>query len=163
MDATERLLGNNDAYAREFGAGGLSSPPAMRVAIVACMDARLDPARALGLEEGDAHVIRNAGGSVTDDVIRSLAISQHLLGTEEIMLLHHTDCGMQKFTDDEFAQTLERASGQRPTWRPGSFADAETDVRDSIRLITESPFIVHKDRVRGFMYEVETGRVREVR
>jgi carbonic anhydrase len=163
MDATERLLGNNEAYAREFGAGGLASPPSMRVAIVACMDARLDPARALGLKEGDAHVIRNAGGTVTDDVIRSLAISQHLLGTEEIMLLHHTDCGMQKFTDDEFTQTLERESGQRPPWRPGSFADAETDVRDSIRLLTESPFIAHKDRVRGFIYEVETGRVREVR
>jgi carbonic anhydrase len=162
MDATERLLGNNAAYVREFGAGGLPSPPAMRVAVVACMDARLDPARALGLEEGDAHVIRNAGGIVTDDVIRSLAISQHLLGTEEIVLLHHTDCGMQKFTDDEFAQTLERVSGQRPPWRPGSFADAETDVRDSIQLIAESPFLPHKNRVRGFIYEVETGRVREV-
>ncbi len=162
MDATDRLLSNNDGYVRSFGAAGLSSPPAMRVAIVACMDARLDPARALGLEEGDAHVIRNAGGVVTDDVIRSLAISQHLLGTEEIIILHHTDCGMTKFTDDEFEQRLEQVSGERPGWRPGSFADVETDVRDSIRRLTETPFLAHRDRVRGFIYEVETGRVREV-
>jgi carbonic anhydrase len=162
MDATNRLLSHNDAYARGFGAGGLPSPPAMRVAIVACMDARLDPARALGLQEGDAHVIRNAGGVVTDDVIRSLAISQHLLGTEEIVLLHHTDCGMQKFTDEEFEQTLERVSGQRPPWRAGSFTDAETDVRDSILLISRSPFLPRRDRVRGFVYDVETGRAREV-
>ena len=162
MSSTERLLRNNDAYARSFAGAGLPSPPAMKVAIVACMDARLDPARALGLSEGDAHVIRNAGGVVTDDVIRSLAISQHLLGTDEIVLLHHTDCGMQKFTDDEFAQTLERSSGHRPPWPARSFADAETDVRDSIRLITESPFIARKGGVRGFVYEVETGRVREV-
>jgi carbonic anhydrase len=159
---TDRLLHNNDAYVRSFDAGELSSPPALRVAIVACMDARLDPARALGLAEGDAHVIRNAGGVVTDDVVRSLSISQHLLGTEEIMLLHHTDCGMQKFTDDEFADTLERQSGQRPPWSARSFADAEADVRESIQVLEASPFLAHKDRVRGFIYEVETGRVREV-
>lgn len=159
---TDRLLTNNDAYARSFGAGGLSAPPTLRVAIVACMDARLDPARALGLNEGDAHVIRNAGGVVTDDVIRSLAISQHLLGTEEVILLHHTDCGMQTFTDDEFAQTLERESGQRPPWTARSFTDAELDVRESIRLLAESPFLIRKEGVRGFIYEVESGRVREV-
>jgi carbonic anhydrase len=159
---TDRLLGNNEAYAQAFSASGLASPPALRVAIVACMDARLDPARALGLEEGDAHVIRNAGGVVTDDVVRSLAVSQHLLGTEEIVLLHHTDCGMQTFTDDEFAQRLERASGQRPAWAARSFTDAEVDIRESIRLLKENPFLTHTDRVRGFIYEVETGRVREV-
>lgn len=163
MNSTERLLRNNGAYVGSFPAAGLTAPPAMRVAIVACMDARLDPARALGFTEGDAHVIRNAGGVVTEDVIRSLAISQHLLGTEEIVLLHHTDCGMEKFTDDEFAQMLEGASGHRPTWPARAFADAEADVHESVRLIIESPFIAHKDAVRGFVYEVETGRVREAR
>jgi carbonic anhydrase len=162
MSATERLLRNNDAYVRSFPAAGLASTPATRVAIVACMDARLDPARALGLNEGDAHVIRNAGGVVTDDVIRSLAISQHLLGTEEIILLHHTDCGMETFKDDEFADRLEAVSGQRPPWSARSFADAEADILESMRLIQENPFIVRKVAVRGFVYEVETGRAREV-
>src|SRR5690242_2810027 len=135
MHATERLLGNNEAYARDFDAGGLSSPPALRVAIVACMDARLDPARALGLAEGDAHVIRNAGGVVTDDVIRSLAISQHLLGTEEIVLLHHTDCGMLTFTDDEFKAAIEKDTGVRPGWAAEAFPDLDGDVRQSIARI----------------------------
>ena len=162
MSGTDRLLGNNEAYARSFAAAGLRPAPATRVAIVACMDARLDPARALGLNEGDAHVIRNAGGVVTDDVIRSLAISQHLLGTLEIVVLHHTDCGMQTFTDEEFAHRLERATGERPPWAARSFADLETDVRDSLRMVRDSPFIPHTERVRGFVYEVETGRVREV-
>jgi carbonic anhydrase len=162
MSATERLLANNGAYAQGFDREGLPAPPALKVAIVACMDARLDPARALGLDEGDAHVIRNAGGVVTDDVIRSLAISQHLLGTEEIMVLHHTDCGMEKFTDEEFADAQERLTGQRPPWAARAFVDAEADVRESIRLITESPFIARTDGVRGFIYEVDSGRVREV-
>jgi carbonic anhydrase len=126
------------------------------------MDARLDPARVLGIDIGDAHVIRNAGGVVTDDVIRSLAISQHHLGTEEIVLLHHTACGMQTFTDEDFADALERDTGQRPTWASRTFQDLEEDVRDSIRRIRESPFIPRRDSVRGFVYEVETGRVREV-
>jgi carbonic anhydrase len=162
MSATEQLLAHNHAYAAEFRHAELAAAPALRVAIVACMDARLDPARALGFEEGDAHVIRNAGGVVTDDVIRSLAISQHHLGTEEIVFLHHTRCGMQTFTDDEFAATQERATGQRPPWPARTFEDLDEDVRDSIRRVMESPFIERKQSVRGFVYEVETGQVREV-
>jgi carbonic anhydrase len=162
MDATEQLLANNERYAAAFEHPGLASAPALKVAIVACMDARLDPARALGFAEGDAHVIRNAGGVVTDDVIRSIAISQRYLATEEVVLLHHTACGMQTFTDEEFAQELERLTGQRPPWPARSFEDLEEDVRDSIRAVRESPFVERKDRVRGFVYEVETGRVREV-
>jgi carbonic anhydrase len=162
VTATDDLLGRNQDYAAGFELADLSARPRTGVAIVACMDARLDPARALGLAEGDAHVIRNAGGVVTDDAIRSLAISQHLLGTEEVALLHHTGCGMTTFTDEEFAQRLEQASGQRPDWAPGSFPDAEQDVRDSIRRVRESPFLPHRDNVRGFIYEVESGRVREV-
>jgi carbonic anhydrase len=157
MTATEQLLGNNESYAAKFEHAGLAAAPALKVAVVACMDARLDPAQALGFAEGDAHVIRNAGGVVTDDVIRSLAISQHHLGTEEIVLLHHTQCGMQTFTDDEF-----RPAGQRPPWSARTFTDLEEDVRDSIRRIVESPYIERKSSVRGFVYEVETGRVREV-
>jgi carbonic anhydrase len=126
------------------------------------MDARLDPARALGLEPGDAHVIRNAGGVVTDDVIRSLSISQHELGTEEILVMHHTKCGLLTFTDEEFASARERDTGQRPEWGAGTFRDLEEDVRESVRRILESPFIPRKGGVRGFVYEVETGRVREV-
>jgi carbonic anhydrase len=140
---------------------GLAAPPAMRIAIVACMDARVDPARALGIEIGDAHVIRNAGGVVTDDVIRSLAISQRQLGTDEIMLLHHTRCGLQTFSDEEFADALERETGERPSWGTRTFADLEEDVRDGIRRIRESPFIPRRHTVRGFVYDVETGRVRE--
>jgi carbonic anhydrase len=126
------------------------------------MDARLDPARALGLEPGDAHVIRNAGGIVTDDVIRSLSISQHELGTDEILVVHHTKCGLLTFTDEDFASARERDSGRRPEWSAGTFRDLEEDVRDSVRRIIESPFIPHKGGVRGFVYEVESGRVREV-
>ena len=162
MNTTDQLLSKNDAYVTSFHHTGLAGSPAMRVAVVACMDARLDPARVLGLEIGDAHVIRNAGGVVTDDVIRSLAISQHQLGTEEIMLLHHTRCGMQTFTDAGFADTLERETGERPSWSARTFEDLEEDVRDSIRRIRESPFIPRRNSVRGFVYEVETGRVREV-
>jgi carbonic anhydrase len=162
MTATEELLRNNEAYAEGFDKGDLALPPAKKVAVLACMDARLDPARVLGLEEGDAHVIRNAGGVVTDDEIRSLAISQHLLGTEEIILIHHTDCGMVTFTDEEFAQRLEQAADERPPWQARAFRDLEEDVRDTIRRIVESPFIPRKDSVRGFVYEVENGRLREV-
>jgi carbonic anhydrase len=138
------------------------SKPRRKLAVLACMDARLDPARLLGLEEGDAHVIRNAGGVVTDDALRSLAISQNLLGTEGIVLIHHTDCGMLTFTDEEFADRLERETGSRPEWRAHAFPDLEQSVRDGIELIRASPFVPRTGSVRGFVYEVETGRLREV-
>jgi carbonic anhydrase len=137
-------------------------PPGRKLAVLACMDARLDPARVLGLEEGDAHVIRNAGGVVSDDAIRSLAISQHLLGTEEIVIIHHTDCGMLTFSDAEFAERLESETGRRPDWNAQAFEDLDVDVRDSIARIKGSPFVPRTDSVRGFVYEVETGRLREV-
>jgi carbonic anhydrase len=163
VDVAEQLLVKNQAYAGGFEHGRLPAAPALRVAIVTCMDARLDPARALGLHEGDAHVIRNAGGVLTDDVIRSLSVSQHHLGTEEIVFLHHTDCGMQTFTDEEFAEARARETGQRPPWSARTFTDVEADVRDCIAQVRASPFLPRRDRVRGFVYEVETGRVREVR
>jgi carbonic anhydrase len=141
---------------------GMPRSPRRKLAVLACMDARLDPARVLGLDPGDAHVIRNAGGVVTDDALRSLAISQHLLGTEEIVLMHHTDCGMLTFTDDELADRLERETGSRPEWRAHAFSDLEGDVRDGIERIRSSPFVPRTGSVRGFVYEVETGRLREV-
>jgi carbonic anhydrase len=162
MDATAQLLTNNRGYVEGFHDAGLAAAPALKVAIVACMDARLDPALVLGLRAGDAHVIRNAGGVVTDDVIRSLSISQHHLGTDEVMLLHHTDCGLLRFTDEQFAHSRELSRGFRPPWSARTFSDLEEDVRDSIRIVRESPFVPRKERVRGFIYEVETGRVREV-
>jgi carbonic anhydrase len=162
MTETDILLKNNEAYAASFDKGDLPIPPGRRVAVLACMDARLDPARALGLDEGDAHVIRNAGGVVTDDALRSLAISQNLLGTEEIVLIHHTDCGMLTFTDEQFADKLEHATGSRPEWRAHAFSDLEQDVRDGIERIKASPFVPRTESVRGFVYEVETGRLREV-
>ncbi len=140
----------------------LPAAPAKKLAVIACMDARLDPARVLGLEEGDAHVIRNAGGVVTDDEIRSLAISQRLLGTEEIILIHHTDCGMLTFTDDEFRRQILDDTGVKPEWPAEALADLDEDVRQSIARIKASPFIPNKDSVRGFVYEVETGSLREV-
>jgi carbonic anhydrase len=162
MSAIDEFLKNNEAFAEGFDKGDLPLPPAKKVAIVACMDARLNPYPILGLSIGDAHVIRNAGGVITDDEIRSLAISQHLLGTEEIMLIHHTDCGMLTFSDTEFEQTLEKETGQRPEWRPRSFPDLEDDLRDSIKRIKENPFIPRTDEVRGFVYDVKTGRLSEV-
>ncbi|HZO51026.1 MAG TPA: carbonic anhydrase [Gaiellaceae bacterium] len=162
MTAIDELLANAAAYAEGFDKGDLPLPPARRLAIVACMDARLAPFALLGLQEGDAHVIRNAGGAVTPDVIRSLAISQRLLGTEEIMLVHHTGCGMLTFRDDEFRAQLEQETGVRPDWPAETFSDLEADVRQSIARIKASPFIPRKDVVRGFVYEVETGRLREV-
>jgi carbonic anhydrase len=162
MSETDTLLQNNEAYAASFDKGDLPLPPGRKVAVVACMDARLDPARVLGLEEGDAHVIRNAGGVVTDDALRSLAISQNLLGTEEIVLIHHTDCGMLTFTDEQLADKLENETGSRPEWRAHAFPDLEQDVRDGIELIRSSPFVPRTDSVRGFVYEVETGLLREV-
>jgi carbonic anhydrase len=162
VSTTDDLLKNNESFAQSFDKGDLPLPPARKIAIVACMDARLNPYPILGLELGDAHVIRNAGGVITDDEIRSLAISQHLLGTEEIMLIHHTDCGMLTFNDQEFAGKLEGETGQRPQWDARSFGDLDQDVRDSIKRIKESPFIPRTDSVRGFVYAVETGELREV-
>jgi carbonic anhydrase len=162
VSATAQLLRNNEAYAEGFANAEKPAPPSLKIAIVTCMDARVDPARALGLEVGDAHVIRNAGGVITDDVIRSLAVSQHKLGTEEIMLLHHTDCGMLTFTDEQFAREREQETGQRPPWSAGTFRDLDDDVREGIRRIQDDPFLPRKQNVRGFVYEVETGRVREV-
>jgi carbonic anhydrase len=161
MSTTDDLLQNNERYASSFDKGDLPLPPGRKVAVIACMDARLDPARVLGLEEGDAHVIRNAGGVVSDEEIRSLAISQNLLGTEEIILIHHTDCGMLTFTDDEFAQKLEEETGEKPNFIARAFSDLKEDVRSAIRKIKDSPFIPHK-KVRGFVYEVESGKLREV-
>jgi carbonic anhydrase len=162
MSVTDELLRNNEAYAASFDKGHLGMPPTKKVAVVACMDARLQPNRILGLEEGEAHVIRNAGGVVTDDEIRSLAISQRLLGTEEIILMHHTDCGMLTFTDEDFRRSLQEEVGIKPSWATEAFSDLEEDVRQSVARIKASPFIPHKDGVRGFIYEVETGRLREV-
>ncbi len=162
MSVTDELTQNAQRYAERFDHGQLALPPAKRVAVLACMDARLDPYALLGLSEGDAHVIRNAGGVVTDDAIRSLAISQHLLGTEEIVLIHHTDCGMLTFEDDELAARLEEASGARPQWRAHAFSDLEEDVRDGIAAIEASPFIPNTDAVRGFVFDVGSGELREV-
>jgi len=162
MSAIDELLENNERYSESFEGGDLPIPPAKKIAIVTCMDARLSPYVMLGLHEGDAHVIRNAGGVVTDDEIRSLAISQRLLGTEEIMLIHHTDCGMLTFSDDDFREQIQQDTGVKPQWAAEAFADLDEDVRQSMARVKASPFIPHKDSVRGFVYEVETGRLREV-
>jgi carbonic anhydrase len=162
MSTTDELVANNEAYVAQFDKGDLPLPPGRKVAVVACMDARLNPYGILGLHEGDAHVIRNAGGVVTDDEIRSLAISQRLLGTEEIILIHHTDCGMLTFTDDDFKRSIQEDTGIKPEWAAEAFADLDEDVRQSIGRIKASPFIPNKDSVRGFVYEVESGRLREV-
>ncbi len=162
MTTIDIYLGNNAKYAVEFSKGSLPMPPARKIAIVACMDARLETGALLGLEEGEAHVIRNAGGVATDDVIRSLTISQRLLGTREIMLIHHTDCGMLTFTDAELKEGIYKETGIRPPFAMDAFSDVEDDVRQSIARIIASPFVMHKDAIRGFVYEVETGRLREV-
>jgi carbonic anhydrase len=163
MSVTDELLRNNADYAAEFAKGGLPMPPGKGVAIVVCMDARLETGRLLGIEEGDAHVIRNAGGVATDDVIRSLTISQRLLGTREIILIHHTDCGMLTFKDDELKDAILADTGIRPPFAMEAFPDVDEDVRQSIARIEASPFLPHTDRVRGFVYDVETGRLREVK
>jgi len=162
MSVTDELLQNNRAYAASFDKGALPLPPAKAVAVVACMDARLIPTRVLGLNEGDAHVIRNAGGAVTDDVIRSLTISQRLLGTREVVLIHHTDCGMLTFADDDLKRQVQADTGIRPPFAFEAFPDLEEDVRQSVARIKASPFVPHTDQVRGFVYEVESGRLREV-
>ncbi len=162
MSTTDELLRNNESYAHSFDKGDLPMPPAKQIAIVTCMDARLSPYVMLGLSEGDAHVIRNAGGVITDDEIRSLLISQRLLGTREVMLIQHTNCGMLTFSDDEVKGQIQEEIGIKPTFALESFTDLEENVRQSIKRIEASPFIPHKDSVRGFIYEVETGRLREV-
>ncbi len=162
MSTTDELVRNAERYAADFDKGELALPPSRGVAVLSCMDARLIPTRVLGLNEGEAHVIRNAGGVVDDDAIRSLAISQNLLGTEEIILIHHTDCGMLTFTDDELADKLESETGQRPSWTAHAFSDLDGDLRAGIERIRKDPHIPNTDSVRGFVYEVETGRLREV-
>ena len=162
MSSTDDALANNEGYAASFDKADLPLPPGRKLAVVACMDARLNVYGALGLQEGDAHVIRNAGGVVSDDVIRSLAISQRLLGTEEIILIHHTDCGMLTFTDDEFRHQVQQDTGVKPEWAAEAFADLAEDVRQSMARIKHSPFIPRKEQVRGFIYDVETGRLSEV-
>ena len=162
MSVTDGLLRNAETYQAGFDKGDLPLPPARKLAVLACMDARLNPYGLLGLSEGDAHVIRNAGGVVTHDEIRSLAISQRLLGTEEIVLIHHTDCGMLTFTDDEFKRGVQDEVGIKPEWAPEAFSDLDEDVRQSIARIEASPFIPRKDSVRGFVYDVHTGALREV-
>jgi carbonic anhydrase len=161
MSATDELLANNQRYADGFS-GPLPMPPAKGVAVVACMDARLNVYALLGLEEGQAHVIRNAGGVITDDEIRSLAISQRLLGTREIILIHHTDCGMLTFTDDNFKAAIQAETGIKPAWAAEAFDDLDADVRQSVARIKASPFIPHKDSVRGFVFDVATGKLSEV-
>ena len=161
MSVTQEYLTNNARYSRTFS-GPLPMPPSRNIAVVACMDARLDVYRVLGIAEGEAHVIRNAGGVATDDVIRSLAISQRLLGTREIVLIHHTDCGMLTFSDDEFRTAIQAETGIRPPWAAEAFPDPADDVRQSIARIVASPFVPHRDAVRGFVFDVASGRLGEV-
>ena len=162
MSVTDQLLRNAESYAEEFDQGTLPMPPALHVAVVACMDARLNVYGLLGLSEGDAHVVRNAGGVVSDDVIRSLTISQRLLGTTEIILIHHTDCGMLTFGDDEEKAAITEETGIRPPFALEAFSDVDADIRQSMARLSASPFLRHKS-VRGFVYEVEKGTLREVR
>ena len=161
MSTTDEYLRNNAAYAEQF-TGPLPLPPSKGLAVIACMDARLNVYAILGLNEGESHVIRNAGGVVTDDEIRSLAISQRLLGTTEIILIHHTDCGMLTFTDDAFKRSIQDETGIKPAWSAESFTDLEEDVRQSIARIKASPFVPRKDAIRGFIFDVATGRLNEV-
>jgi carbonic anhydrase len=163
MSATDELLSNAAAHAERFGDGDAPARPAKKVAVIACMDARLNPYEILGLELGDAHVIRNAGGVVTDDEIRSLAISQRLLGTEEVVLIHHTECGLLTLSDEDLRRELCEETGVEPPWHSGAFSDLEQDVRDSIERIVSSPFIPNKDSIRGFVYDVKTGTLDEVK
>ncbi len=162
MSVTDDLLENARQYAASFDKGDLPLPPAKHVAVVACMDARLNPYGLLGLSEGDAHVIRNAGGVITQGELRSLAISQRLLGTTEIVLIHHTDCGMLTFTDDAFKASIQEETGIKPSWSAEAFADLDEDVRQSIARIQADPFVPHKESVRGFVYDVTSGDLREV-
>lgn len=162
MSATDELLRNNEAYARSFRQGGLPPSPSKGVAVIACMDARIDVYRVLGLELGEVHVIRNAGGVVTEDVVRSLLLSQRLLGTTEVILLHHTDCGMTGFEDDALKDEIEAETGHRPPFALGSFRHVEAELQRSIARLLASPFVPCKTSVRGFVYDVRTGRLYEV-
>jgi carbonic anhydrase len=162
MASTDEVLRNNQQYASAFDKGQLGLPPARKLAVLACMDARLHVSKILGLKEGDAHIIRNAGGVVTEDAIRSLTISQRLLGTEEIILIHHTECGMLTFKDDQVKDQIEKETGLRPDFALEAFPNLEEDVRQSIRRIKVNPFIPKKDNIRGFVYDVKTGRLNEV-
>jgi len=162
VSAINEFLNNNESYASGFSKGSLPMPPAKKIAVVACMDARLETGALLGLVEGDAHVIRNAGGVVTDDVIRSLTISQRLLGTREIMLIHHTDCGMLTFEDADLKQQILDETGIKPPFAMEAFPDSDADVRQSIARIKANPYVPFKDQIRGFVYETESGRLREV-
>lgn len=162
MDTIDQLLENNRSFADGLAVRHLSVEPSRRLAIVTCMDSRLDVFAALGLGDGEAHVLRNAGGVITDDVIRSLAISQRRLGTRDVMLIHHSDCGMQKVTDDGFRMELQETTGVAPAFAIESFTDIDEDVRQSIRRVLSSPFIPHRDNVRGFVYDVDTHRLREI-
>jgi carbonic anhydrase len=162
MSVTDQLLENNDRFVASFDKGDKPMPPARKVAVVACMDARLHVSALLGLDIGDAHIIRNAGGVVSDDAVRSLVISQRLLGTNEIILIHHTDCGMLTFRDDDVKAQIELDTGIRPAFALEAFADVDEDVRQSIARVKASPFIPHRDNVRGFVYDVRTGRLNEV-
>jgi carbonic anhydrase len=161
VTVTDDYLANNATYASSFG-GPLPLPPSKHVAVVACMDARLDVYRLLGINEGEAHVIRNAGGVVSDDVIRSLAISQRLLGTQEVILIHHTDCGMLTFTDDDFKRSIQDETGVKPPWSAEAFSDLVEDVRQSLRRIENSPFVTRHESLRGFIFDIATGKLEEV-
>lgn len=163
MTQTDQLLKKNESYAKSFKKGNLPLPPSTKVAVLACMDARLDVHKILGLEEGEAHVIRNAGGAATDDAIRSIVISQRLLGTEEVILIHHTDCGMLTFKDDDVKKKIEAETGIRPAFALEAFSSLDDDVRQSIARIKASPFVTKKDKIRGFVYDVKTGRLREMK
>lgn len=162
MNIIDRLVASAGEWSHDFTAGDLGVEPSLQLAVVACQDSRLDPQGLLGLGPGEAHYMRNAGGTVTDDMIRSLVISQRFLGTREIVLIHHTGCGMLRFTDDDLLRSLHRETGIRPTWAVETFEDVDEDLRMSMRRVRTSPFIPHTDAVRGFVYEVETGRLREV-
>ncbi|MSO43927.1 MAG: carbonic anhydrase [Thermoleophilia bacterium] len=162
MDLIDRLVSNARQWSTNFTAGELGVTPRLHLAVVACQDSRVDPQSLLGLGPGDAHYMRNAGGTVTDDMLRSLVISQRFLGTREVILIHHTDCGMLQFRDDDLLDDLHAETGMRPTWAVETFDDLDDDLRQSIRRITTSPFVPYTDKVRGFVYEVETGRLREV-
>lgn len=159
--STPELLDGNAAYARDFDGAGMPAAPARRLAVVACMDARLDVPRILGLRAGEAHIVRNAGGVVTDDVIRSLCLSQRALGTREVVLVHHTGCGLQQLDGDRFLAELEAETGSRPSWPLETFTDPYDDVAESIRRLRSSPFLPHKDHIRGFVYDVADGRLHE--
>ena len=162
MDLTDRLLANNESFAARHGDAHLDVQPSLHLAIVTCMDSRLDVFAALGLEDGQAHILRNAGGVITDDVIRSLALSQRKLGTREVILIHHTDCGLEKVTDDGFRAELQEETGMAPSFAIESFTDVEESVRGSMARVRNSPFLPHRDSVRGFVYDVDSGRLMEV-